>query len=53
MLLVYGATRQGDVVFHEDNSLPAHAVDLSVWQEVHGFGILYFSVMDGVMKRKV
>ena len=28
----------------------AHAVFLSMWQEVHGFGILYLSVMAGAMK---
>jgi hypothetical protein len=31
----------------------AQAVDLSVWQDVQGFGILYFSVMAGVMKANV
>src|SRR5258707_12530122 len=31
----------------------AHAVVLSMWQDMHGFGILYFSVMAGVMKAKV
>ena len=52
-VICYGATRQGDVVFHDDNCLLAHAVSLSVWQEVHGLGILYLSVIAGVMKRKV
>lgn len=31
----------------------AQAVDLSVWQVVQGFGILYFSVIAGVMNAKV
>ena len=31
----------------------AHAVVLSVWQEVQGFGILYFSVIAGVMNANV
>ena len=31
----------------------AQAVLLSVWQEVHGLGILYFSVIAGVMNAKV
>lgn len=53
VLFAYGATRQGEVVLHDDNSLLAHSVDLSVWQDVHGLGILYFSVIAGVMKRKV
>ena len=31
----------------------AHWVDLSVWQDVHGFGILYWSVFAGGMKANV
>ena len=31
----------------------AHAVDLSAWQEVHGLGILYLSVMAGVTNANV
>ena len=31
----------------------AQAVDLSVWQVVQGFGILYFSVIAGVMNANV
>ena len=31
----------------------AQAVVLSVWQEVQGFGILYFSVIAGVMNANV
>src|SRR5580700_4039771 len=31
----------------------AQAVVLSAWQEVQGLGILYLSVMSGVMKAKV
>lgn len=38
---------------HLLNSFVAHAVDLSAWHDVHGFGILYLSVIDGVMNRKV
>jgi hypothetical protein len=49
----HGATRQGEAVFHDANSLPAQAVDLSVWHDVQGLGILYLSVMPGGMKRKV
>ena len=31
----------------------AQAVVLSAWQDVHGFGILYLSVIAGVMKANV
>lgn len=31
----------------------AHAVVWSLWHDVQAFGILYFSVMAGVMNRKV
>ena len=31
----------------------AQAVVLSVWQDVHGLGILYLSVMAGVMNSNV
>ena len=31
----------------------AQAVDLPAWHEVQGLGILYLSVISGVMKRKV
>ncbi len=31
----------------------AQAVGLSLWQDVHGLGILYLSVLDGGMKAKV
>jgi hypothetical protein len=34
-------------------ALLAHAEVLSVWHEVHGLGMLYFSVIAGVMNRKV
>jgi hypothetical protein len=33
--------------FHPRNASRAHPVDLSVWQFVHGFGILYSSFIDG------
>jgi len=46
-------TRQGDVVFHDSNSLLAQSVDLSVWQDVQGLGILYLSVIAGEMNLKV
>jgi hypothetical protein len=39
--------------FPTQHSLVAHSVDLSVWQEVQGFGILYLSVIAGVMNLKV
>ena len=31
----------------------AHAVFLSLWHDVHGFGIRYLSVISGAMKRNV
>ena len=31
----------------------AHAVFLSLWHDVHGFGIPYLSVISGEMKRNV
>lgn len=45
--------RQGDTLAQLLNASPAHAVDLSVWHEVHGFGILKSSVIFGVMNAKV
>ena len=47
------ATRQGDVVFHDSSSWLAQSVDLSVWHEVQGLGILYLSVIVGEMNLKV
>src|ERR1700678_1739277 len=46
-------TRHGDVVFQVISSFVAHSVDLSVWQDVQGFGILYLSVIAGDMNLKV
>jgi len=46
-------TLQGDVVFHVISSFVAQSVDLSVWQDVQGFGILYLSVIAGEMNLKV
>ena len=45
--------RQGDVVFHDSSCVVAHLVDLSSWHDVQAFGILYLSVIAGVMNRKV
>ena len=45
--------RHGDVLFHATISFVAQSVSLSVWQEVQEFGILYLSVIAGVMKLKV
>ena len=46
-------TRHGDVVFQVSISLVAQSVDLSAWQEVQAFGILYLSVITGEMNLKV
>ena len=46
-------TRQGEVDFQLNSSLFDQSVDLSVWQDVQGFGILYLSVIAGVMNWKV
>ena len=51
--LGYSETRHGEVVFQLSSSLVAQPVDLSVWHDVHGFGILYLSVIAGVMNWKV
>jgi hypothetical protein len=45
--------RQGERSGQWRSASVAHAVVLSVWQEVHGFEILYLSVMAGVMNRNV
>src|SRR5690349_23672764 len=47
------STRHADVLFQSSISLVAHSVDLSLWHEVHGLGILYLSDIAGVMNRKV
>ena len=44
--------RQGERSFHCRMALLAHPEVLSVWHEVHGLGILYLSVIAGVMNRK-
>ena len=46
-------TRHGDVVFQVISSFVAQSVDLSVWQDVQGLGILYLSVIAGEMNLKV
>jgi hypothetical protein len=46
-------TRHGDVVCQVISSFVAQSVDLSVWQEMQGLGILYLSVIAGEMNLKV
>ncbi len=53
LIVLHCSTRHGEVVFQLSNSLLAQIVDLSVWQDVQGFGILYLSVMAGVMNWNV
>ena len=38
---------------HSRMACVAHPVDLSVWQDVHGLGILYASVIRGVITLNV
>lgn len=45
--------RHGERSGHFFSASAAHAVVLSVWQAVHGLGILYLSVIAGVMKSNV
>jgi hypothetical protein len=45
--------RHGDVVFQVIISFVAQSVDLSVWQDVQAFGVLYLSVIAGEMNLKV
>ena len=45
--------RQGDSSVQWRMASAAQAVFLSMWQDVHGFGILYLSVIAGVMKANV
>ena len=47
------SSRQGERSGQWRSASVAHAVVLSVWQEVQGFGILYFSVIAGVMNANV
>jgi hypothetical protein len=49
----HSPTRHGDVVFQVNISFVAQSVDLSVWQDVQAFGILYLSVIAGEMNLKV
>ena len=46
-------TLQGDTFDHFSNSDAAQPVVLSEWQELQGFGILYLSVIAGVMNWNV
>lgn len=46
-------SRQGDRSGHWRITCSAQEEDLPVWQDVQGFGIVYFSVIAGVMNRKV
>lgn len=46
-------TRHGGSPFHFAIASSAQAVVLSRWQEVHGFGMPYFSVISGEMNRNV
>lgn len=52
-MLTYGSIRQGETFAQVFNSCSAQAVVLSLWQVVQEFGILYWSVSAGGMKRKV
>ena len=52
-LPTFYSIRHGDASVQCRMASAVHAVVLSMWQDVHGFGILYFSVMAGVMKAKV
>src|SRR5262245_34521431 len=47
-LLLDYSMRQCDTFDQPRMASRAHWVDLSLWQPVQGFGILYTSVMDGV-----
>jgi hypothetical protein len=51
--LTYCPTLHGEVVFHVIISFVAQSVDLPAWHDVHAFGILYLSVIAGVMNLKV
>ena len=43
------STLQGETFVHVFSAAVAQAVVLSVWHPVHAFGILYWSVIAGVM----
>jgi hypothetical protein len=49
----HSPTLHGEVVFQVTISFVAQVVDLSLWHDVHAFGILYLSVIAGVMNLKV
>ena len=51
--LAHSPTRHGDVVLQVRSSFVAQSVDLSAWQDVQAFGILYLSVIAGEMNLKV
>ena len=51
--LFHCPTRHGDVVVQVIRFFVAQSVDLSVWQDVQGLGILYLSVIAGEMNLKV
>ena len=36
---IYSSTRHGDAEFQRSSACRAHAVVLSLWHDVHGFGI--------------
>ena len=45
--------RHGERSGQRRKASAAQAVDLSAWHDVQGFGILYLSVIAGVMKANV
>ena len=47
------STRHGETLVHCRIASSAHAVFLSVWQDVQGFGMAYRSVMAGETNRNV
>src|SRR6185437_14812558 len=53
MVFLHCPIRHGEVVLQVVNSFVAQSVDLSVWQDVQGLGILYLSVIAGEMNLKV
>jgi hypothetical protein len=46
-------TRHGDTEVHSLSCCLAQSLDLSLWHEVHGFGMPDCSVSSGDMKRNV
>ena len=47
------SSRQGERSVHWLKAFVAHTVVLSEWHDVHALGILYLSVMSGVINRNV